>query len=55
MVFSFKGDCEGLRKYEVQLKGIEELQSFLPTFRHLLENAKRDNKVLEVKFITLPR
>jgi len=50
MSFTFKREENGVRKYEVTLKGIEDLTAGLPTLRHLLEAATRDHKTIEVTF-----
>jgi len=50
MFFVFKGEQDNVRHYEVAAKDLTDLNSGLPTLRHLLESATRDRKELEVRF-----
>ena len=50
MHFVFKGEQDNVRRYEVVTKDLPDLTSGLPTLRHLLETATREQKELEVRF-----
>lgn len=50
MNFVFKGEDNGIKKYEIFVRNVEDFSSGIPTLRHLLEATNRESKSLQVTF-----
>jgi hypothetical protein len=50
MTFVFKGEQDGVKRYEVKTTGLADFISGIKTIRNLLEVATRNKKELEIRF-----